>query len=613
MTKPEKSFKKVLTWMGVILALALVLFGSAPMGGSTAVALTADKIDPAVVTAMTAGEESISVIVQSSGDTAALKCAVTRLGGQVEADFWIIDSVLTTLSPAAIEKLTADPAVQYIALNRSTEVSDAPPPVEPTVDNSPPDEEVVHDVDWKQGLISVRYPHPLDLGIDQVHAQDVLGRGVTVAFLDTGLSTQGALGQSIKADYQERFVGQVDFLRRQPRLKKKGHDDNGHGTHISGLVWNPFRDRDSGTYMGSAPGARILMLKVLDRNGQGKYEDAIEAIQWAIEHKDEYGIRVMNISLYAEATCPYWADPLDRAVEAAWQAGITVVVAAGNGGPYPMTVTVPGNDPYVITVGALDGKETAGDLADDILAEYSSAGPTYDLFVKPDVVAPGHKLVSFLAPGSSLAREHTGHKRGEHWFVMNGTSTATSLVSGVAALILEQHPNLTPDEVKYRLMASAAVALDPETEEPIYSIWQQGAGRVWAPSAVFSDLSGAANQGLDIDKDLAGEEHYQGWTTWDEETQTFGIAEGGYDLWSGGYTLWSGGYTLWSGGYTLWSGGYTLWSGGYTVWSGGYTVWSGGYTVWSGGYTVWSGGYTVWSGGMLSTDTAMSVGRWVPD
>lgn len=124
---------------------------------------------------------------------------------------------------------------------------------------------------------------------------------------------------------------------------------------------------------------------------------------------------------------------------------------------------------------------------------------------------------------------------------MNGTSTASPLVSGIAALILEQHPGLSPDEVKYRLMASASAALDPETEEPIYSVWQQGAGRAWAPDAVFGDLSGTANEGLDIAKDLAGEEHYEGWTTWDEETQTFGIQGGVYTTWAGGYTTWAGG------------------------------------------------------------------------
>lgn len=602
-----KSFAtKTLTLVGVILALTLVLAGSVPMSAPTSVALTADRIDPAVVSAMADGEESISVIVQASGETSALKRVVTRLGGQVEADFWIIDSVLTTLPPAAIEKLAADPAVQYVALNRATKVSDAPPAVVPTGDNSTPDEEIVHDIDLKNGLVSVRYPHPLDLGIDQVHAQNVLGRGVTIAFLDTGLSTQGGLGKVIEAGYKRRFVGQVNFLQKRPRLRKNGVDANGHGTHVSGLVWNVFRDRDSGTFMGSAPGARILMLKVLDENGQGKYEDAIEAIQWAIEHKDKYNIRVMNLSLYAEVGSPYWADPLDRAVEAAWQAGIVVVAAAGNGGPDAMTVAVPGNDPYIIAVGALDGKETAGYLADDTLTEYSAAGPTYDMFVKPDVVAPGHKLVSFLAPGSKFATERVDRKRGEHWFVMNGTSCASPLISGIAALILEQHPGLSPDEVKYRLMASAAVALDPETEEPIYSIWQQGAGRAWAPAAVFDDLSGAANEGLDIEKDLAGEEHYQGWTTWDEETQTFGLQEGGW-------TTWSGGWTTWSGGWTTWSGGWTTWSGGWTTWSGGWTTWSGGWTTWSGGWTTWSGGWTTWSGGMLSTDTAMGTGRWVPD
>ncbi|MFZ5916953.1 MAG: S8 family peptidase [Chloroflexota bacterium] len=608
---PDKRITSLL--LGLALALLLVLAGSAPIFWVEPAALTTDRVDPAVIAAIEAGDNTLSIIVQASGGTANLKQAVLKAGGQVEADFWIIDSVLTTLSVTAIQRLAADPAVQYIALNRDTRASDLPPAILPTVDNSPADEATVHDIDLKKGLVSVRYPHPLDLGIDQVHAQNVLGRGVTIAFLDTGLSTQGILGLFIKAGFPNRFVGQVDLMAKKPRLKANGSDPNGHGTHVTGLVWNIFRDRDSGTFMGSAPGARILMLRVLDKEGQGNYEDAIEAIQWAIEHKNQHNIRVMNLSLYAEATCPYWADPLDRAVEAAWQAGIVVVVAAGNSGPNPFSMSVPGNDPYVITVGALDGKETAGNLADDTLTEYSSAGPTLDLFVKPDVVAPGHKLVSFLAPGSKFARERADRKRSEHWFVMNGTSTATPLVSGIAALILEQHPGLSPDEVKYRLTASAAAALDPATGEPVYSIWQQGAGRAWAPEAVFGDHAGAANAGLNIDKDLAGEEHYQGWTTWDEENQHFTIEEGGYTTWTGGYTVWTGGYTVWTGGYTVWTGGYTTWTGGYTTWTGGYTTWTGGYTTWTGGYTTWTGGYTTWTGGMLGVDTAMSVGQWVPD
>jgi serine protease AprX len=572
------SNRKLLITLSAILALVLLLSGSTPVAVPGAAPLTTDRVDPSVAMAIEAGQASVSVIVQASDDAAALKRAIARVGGEVEVDFWIIESALTTLSPQAIRELSADPAVQYIALNRTTQVSDAPPPVAPTIDNSTPGEGTVHDIDLKEGLVSVRYPHPLDVGIDQVHARNVLGRGVTIAFVDTGLSTQGKLGKLIEAGFKKRFIGQVDFMKKKPRVRRQGHDNNGHGTHVAGLVWNVLRDRDSGTFLGGAPGARILMLKALDENGQGQYKDAIAAIQWAIEKKDRFNIRVMNLSLYAESTSPYWADPLDRAVEAAWRAGIVVVVATGNDGPDPFSVTVPGNDPYVITVGALDGKETAGNLADDTLTEYSSAGPTLDLFVKPDLVAPGHKLVSFLAPGSKLAKDRPDHAKKEHWLVMNGTSTATPIVSSIAALILEQHPHLSPDQVKYRLTASAAAAMNPDTGEPVYSIWQQGAGRAWAPEAVFGDYRGAANQGLDIDKDLAGEEHYQGWTTWDEEDQCFAI-EGG----------------------------------GYTTWTGGYTTWTGGYTTWTGGYTTWTGGYTTWTGGTLSAETTMGTGRWIPD
>ncbi len=177
---------------------------------------------------------------------------------------------------------------------------------------------------------------------------------------------------------------------------------------------------------------------------------------------------------------------------------------------------------------------------------------------------------------------------------------SAAVVSGIAALMLHQHPELTPDQVKYRLSMTARPQFSQVSGQMAYSIWQQGAGRVWAPEAVSTNIQGSANAGMDINADLAGTTHYEGYTTYDPATNEFKIRGGGYASWSGGYASWSGGYASWSGGYASWSGGPTNWSGGYASWSGGYASWSGGYASWSGGYASWSGGYASWSGGYAS-------------
>ena len=137
--------------------------------------------------------------------------------------------------------------------------------------------------------------------------------------------------------------------------------------------------------LGTAPQARILSVRVLDDDGTGTYADVIEGIQYIVANAAQFNVRVLNVSLSAEATVPYFVDPLNRAAEAAWHAGIVVVAAAGNTGPGASTITVPGNDPYVITVGAVDTQQTPDDWSDDVVPEWSASGPTLDGFVKPDV------------------------------------------------------------------------------------------------------------------------------------------------------------------------------------------------------------------------------------
>ncbi len=440
--------------------------------------------------------------------------------------------------------------------------------------------------------------YPDLVGADVVWAEGVIGEGVTVAVLDTGLSNHPAIKFDTDGHQNDRIVAWVDFIQN----KNNPLDPNGHGTHVAGIIANSQTGED-GDWNGVAPGVSLAGVRVLDKDGYGTYETVIQGLQWVITHHEEYNIRVVNLSLVSPVQSPYWADPLNQAVMQTWAEGIVVVVAAGNTGPNAMTVGVPGNTPYVITVGAFTDNYTVNDWNDDYLTPFSAAGPTLDGFVKPDVLAPGAHILSSMLYGTTLAQTYPENKVLPQYFSMAGTSQAAAVASGVAALTLSANPSLTPDQVKYRMMYSSYLWVDPLTTNALYSIWQQGAGRLNAPGAAFDEITGNANAGMDILADLAGTQHYEGYSYYDEEAGEFrlggqyGAWSGGYGAWSGGYGAWSGGYGAWSGGYGAWSGGYGAWSGGYGAWSGGYGAWSGGYGAWSGGYGAWSGGYGAWSGG----------------
>jgi serine protease AprX len=229
---------------------------------------------------------------------------------------------------------------------------------------------------------------------------------------------------------------------------------------------------------------------------------------------------VLNLSFSAPPQSYYWDDPLNQAVMAAWQAGIVVVASAGNTGPDPMTIGVPGNVPYVITVGAMTDNYSPEDPDDDMMAYWSSAGPTFEAFVKPDLVAPGGHLSGHMPPDGTLPTTYPEFYDNGQYFMMSGTSQAAAVVSGVAALLLQDEPGLSPDDVKCRLMATTQVGIygnGKNAGDLHYSPFQQGAGRVDAYAAVHGELTGCANGGLDIDQDLAGTEHYIGPTLLDRK------------------------------------------------------------------------------------------------
>ncbi|MEM6576498.1 MAG: S8 family serine peptidase, partial [Pseudomonadota bacterium] len=247
---------------------------------------------------------------------------------------------------------------------------------------------------------------PNQLGANRLHRNLVRGWGVSVAVLDSGTTDTGRLTRNTL--FQNRVHGVYNVATgNEGRDPDDVEDGFGHGAHIASTIALAEDTIGStfgfGGYNGIAPDAGLVIVKVLDDEGRGTYADVIAGVEYVIDNADELDIGVMNLSLSGAVYSHYWDDPLNQAVMAAWEAGIVVVVSAGNRGPEPMTIGVPGNIPYVITVGAMDDGNTPDDPSDDWLAEFSSTGPTAEGFVKPEVIAPGTNVRGVMADDSTLA------------------------------------------------------------------------------------------------------------------------------------------------------------------------------------------------------------------
>lgn len=248
------------------------------------------------------------------------------------------------------------------------------------------------------------------------------GKGVTIAFLDTGICKT--------SDFDNRILCFKDIVNN----KSKSYDDNGHGVHISGIACGSGKS-SFGKYKGIAPNANIVMIKTLDNEGSGNGSDVLAGIQWIYDNHKKYNIRIVNMSIGTTESGK--SDPLVAAVEKLWDNGIVVVTAAGNNGPEPYTISSPGTSKKVITVGSSDDSENK-----TLKKNYSSRGPTRECIIKPDILAPGSNITSCMCDDGQYKS-------------LSGTSMSTPIVSGAIALLLEKNPDLTPDDVKYMLKLSA--------------------------------------------------------------------------------------------------------------------------------------------------------------
>jgi len=303
--------------------------------------------------------------------------------------------------------------------------------------------------------LAYKLPKPVDridsvkevLTVQDAWDMGITGKGVTVAVIDTGVYPHPDLG--------DRLIDFKDYCNGRDGVAN-AYDDNGHGSHCAGLVGGDGK-MAGGHFKGPAFESNIVGVKVLDGAGSGNMSNVVKGVQWCIDNKERLGIKVISMSLGAPSNLKQDHDIVAQAVNAALDAGLVPVVAAGNSGPFIHTIGSPACASEVLTVGAYDDKNTAGH-GDDTMAFFSSRGPTtVDRFEKPDIAAPGVNMVSHRSPKSQIDYANVTHL-GDYYVLLSGTSMATPVTAGVAALVCQANPDLSPREV---------IKLLKETAEPM--------------------------------------------------------------------------------------------------------------------------------------------------
>ena len=405
------------------------------------------KADPSLwAAARVAGDRPLSVIVRASDHASGEAMdAARRLGGTITHALPIIDGFSASVPGDRIDDLARSPFISSVWGDGHIQMASSTTSINATT---------AANTVWKQTTRLVQ--------AGSIYS----GAGVTVALLDTGVTPTPDLGN--------RLLQRVDLTSDQDGL-----DHYGHGTHMAGIIAGDGA-MSGGTWAGVAPHANLVSVKVAGADGSTDVSVVIAGLQWIVSHRADYDIKVLNLSFGTDSTQSYLLDPLDYAVEQAWFAGITVVVAAGNRGPSAGTINKPADDPFVITVGAADLNNTNGN-GDDSVASFSSRGPTEGGIAKPGLVAPGITIVSDRDPGSTVDQAYPSARVGDSYFKGTGTSQAAAVVSGVVALMYQANPNLSPDVVKSILRNTAQKQL----------VGQPGAG--YGLVDAFSAVQAATN------------------------------------------------------------------------------------------------------------------------
>jgi serine protease AprX len=407
-------------------------------------------------------DQSVSVIIQKLTGASGVEDQVRALGGAVTRNLSIIHAFSAEMTAGAAIEMARSSGVRWVSLDA---------PVTSTVCRKC--------IDTK----NLQNAYIAAIKADRVWNKKpyLQGTSIGVAIVDSGVNPNGDLYTNMGVNRQ------VADVRFNSDYNQSTSDGYGHGTHVASIVGGDGSE-SGGKYIGVAPMVNIINVKVSNDDGSAMMHDIVAGLEWVLENKDIYNIRVVNISLNSSLAESYHTSPLDAAVEILWFNQIVVVVSAGNygdGAIYP-----PANDPFVITVGATDDRGT-NRLSDDVMASFSAYGLTSDGIQKPDLVAPGTNIIARMVnQNMGLASAHPENKVGDQYFRMSGTSTSAPMVSAAVALLLQDEPGLTPDQVKYRLMATA------NNSWAGYDATKSGAGYLDIYAAVRANTTINANTGV---------------------------------------------------------------------------------------------------------------------
>jgi serine protease AprX len=441
--------------VAAVFILGIPLVASASDGGSSKLA-SATYIDPNLLKLANDHPGSkVKVIIQStdgvSGADAAMKKAAKD--GELHRQLKLVGADAVTIPAARLKN--------FQKLSGLTITSDAPMKTDGTISYSTQLWPYVSGAAALWGLPFAPAP-----------------AAPTIAVVDSGI-------QADRADFAGRVVANVNLSTLTGNTTPG--DGRGHGTFVAGIAAG-----NAPGYAGAAPNAKIAALDVMNDQGVARTSDVIAACQWILANKAQYNIRVANLSMHSSTPSNFTKDPLDRAVEQLWFNGVTVVAAAGNygtAGTPSRVMYAPGNDPFVITVGAADLGGTFR-ITDDTTAPWSAYGYTYDGFWKPEISAPGRYMVGPIQPGSTLTVEKAQNVTAPGYIQLSGTSFSAPAVAGAAAQILARHPSFTPDQVKGALMLTARKA-------PLVTDNSLGVGELNALGAALVNRPPNPNAALD--------------------------------------------------------------------------------------------------------------------
>ncbi len=377
-------------------------------------------------------------------DGAAAKAAVLAAKGKVTRSLDALDTLIAKLPRGGADALKGNPAVLAVTRDAAVHLDTSSSTSAPAAYDAKKDPGSMYNVEK-------------EVGAQTAYAMGITGKGIDVALIDSGIAPVAGLNAPGKV------INGPDLTPESQNPQLRGRDTFGHGTHMAGIIAGHDTGVDprkawgnADSFIGMAPDARLVSVKVADGHGNTDVSQVIAGIDWVVQHAHDPGfnIRVLNLSFGTDSAQSYVTDPLAYAAEIAWRKGIVVVVSAGNSGTANGRLTDPAIDPYVIAVGASDRKTTFGE-GDDTIPDFSSRG---DGVRNPDVVAPGTHIQSLRVPGSYIDAQFASTGAiNDRYFRGSVTSQAAAWTSGAIALALQYRPTLTPDQMKYLLTSTAMV------------------------------------------------------------------------------------------------------------------------------------------------------------